>query len=129
MGEGIGASAPPTTRVSTIGRSAIELAVISAERGRIVGITAASAGANNWPTEEKTRVISSRWRKSLRRPGTNAASGMSATAAARPKFDHIIICLRLTRSAITPAGGASRTDGTVYVNSTIATGVLPPEIL
>src|SRR5260370_19014117 len=113
MGERIGARARPTTGVSTIVRSAIELAVISAERGRIVGITAASAGADNWPTEEKTRVISSRWRKSLRRPGTNAASGMSATAAARPKVYHIMICLRLTRSSITPAGGATRNVGTV----------------
>jgi hypothetical protein len=31
------------------------------------------------------------------------------------------------RSAITPAGGANSTAGTVYVNKVIATGVLPPE--
>jgi hypothetical protein len=32
------------------------------------------------------------------------------------------------RSAITPAGGANRTAGTVYVSSVMATGVLPPEM-
>lgn len=107
---------------------AIELAVMSAERGRIVGITAASAGPKSCPTEEKTSVISSRWMKSPRNPGTSAASGMRATTAARPRLHHSMICLRSTRSAITPAGGAKITAGTVYTSSVTATGVLPPEI-
>ena len=94
-------------------RSDIELAVISAERGRMVGITDASAGPKSWPTAEKTSVIRSRCAKSCLRPGTSAASGIRAMVAARPKLHHIMICLRLRRSAITPAGGASRTAGTV----------------
>ncbi len=60
MRDRIGARAPPTTSVSTIVKSAMELAVINAERGRMVGITAASAGANSCPTEEKMSVIRSR---------------------------------------------------------------------
>src|SRR5260370_63662 len=83
MRDRIGARAPPTTSVSTIVRSAIELAVISAERGRMVGITAASAGANSWPTVEKTSVIRSRCRKSFLSPGTMAARGIGAKAAGR----------------------------------------------
>src|SRR5216684_1166716 len=47
MRDRIGARAPPTTSVSTIVKSAMELAVINADRGRMVGITAASAGANS----------------------------------------------------------------------------------
>ena len=109
----IGASAPPTTSVSTMVSSDIELAVMSAERGRMVGITAASAGPNSCPTAEKMKVMSSRCTKSVFRPGTNAAMGMSAIAAPRPKLHHIISCLRLTRSASTPAGGARSTAGTV----------------
>ena len=111
--ERIGASAPPTTSVSTIVSSAMELAVMRADRGRMVGITAASAGPKSWPTDENTSVINSRCAKSLPRPGTNESTGISAIAAARPKLLHIMICLRLKRSAITPAGGENRTAGTV----------------
>src|SRR5205823_13304432 len=44
--------------------SAMELAVINACRGRIVGITAASAGPKSWPTAENTSVMTIRCRKS-----------------------------------------------------------------
>ncbi len=94
----------------------------------MVGITAASAGPNSCPTAEKTSVITSRCTKSPLRPGTSAARGISATTPARPKLAHIMICLRSIRSAITPAGGANSTAGTVYVRRVIATGVLPPEM-
>ena len=93
--------------------SAIELAVMRADRGRIVGMTAASAGPKSWPTEEKMRVIRSRCRKSFLSPGTSAAIGIRATTAARPKLHHIMICLRSMRSAMTPAGGAKSIAGTV----------------
>src|SRR5207245_10074319 len=95
----------------------------------MVGITAASAGANSWPTDEKISVISSRCRKSFCNPGTSAASGISATAPARPKFDHIMICLRLTRSAIPPDGGARHTDGTVTIQGYKDPGVIAHEFL
>src|SRR2546422_7479276 len=128
MRDTMGASAPPTTSVRTIVSSAIELAVMSAERGRIVGMTAASAGPKSWPTAENTKVMSSRCAKSPRSCGTRAASGIKATAAARPRLHHSMICLRSRRSAITPAGGANSTAGTVYVSNVTATGVLPPEM-
>ena len=126
--ETTGASTPPTTRVRTIVSSDIEFAVISASRGSTVGMTAASAGPNSWPTAEKIRVMTSRWRKSSFTPGIKDAIGMSATAAARPKLHHIMIRLRLRRSAITPAGGANSTAGTVYASRVTATDVLPPEM-
>src|SRR3989475_1533756 len=126
--ETTGASTPPTTRVRTIVSKAIELAVISILRGRMVGITAASAGPKSWPTAEKTSVMKMRCKKSFLTPGTSEAIGISATTAARPKLHHIMIRFRFRRSAITPAGGAKRTAGTVYASSVTATEVLPPEI-
>ena len=107
----------------------MELAVINACRGRIVGITAASAGPKSWPTAEKTSVMTIRCRKSPFTPGTMEAIGMRATTPARKKLDHSMICLRSNRSAITPAGGANRTAGTVYARSVTATEVLPPLML
>src|SRR5437660_795919 len=94
--------------------SDIEFAVMSASRGRMVGITAASAGPNSCPTAEKMNVIRSKWRKSFWTPGMRDAIGISATAAARPTFDHSMICLRFRRSAMTPARGVD------------ADGVQPP---
>ena len=101
---------------------------MSASRGRMVGITAASAGPKSCPIAENRSVITSRWKKSSFTPGITDAMGMSATTAARPKLHHIMICLRSRRSAITPAGGANSTAGTVYASSVTATEVLPPEM-
>ena len=108
--------------------SAIELAVIKASRGRIVGMTAASAGPNSWPTAEKISVITRRWRKSSLTPGISDATGIRATTAARPMLHQNMIRLRSMRSAITPAGGAKSTAGTVYASNVTATDVLPPEM-
>ena len=69
-----------------------------------------------------------RCKKSSFTPGTIEAIGISATTAARPMLDHSMICLRLTRSAMTPAGGAKSTAGTVYARSVTATDVLPPVV-
>ena len=91
-------------------------------------MTAASAGPKSCPTAEKTSVMRIRCRKSFLSPGTREAIGISATTAARPMLHQSMICLRLTRSAITPAGGANRTAGTVYASNVTATDVLPPEI-
>src|SRR5260370_22208428 len=109
--ETTGASTPPTTRVSTMLSRPIEFAVISAERGRMLGITEASAGPKSCPTAEKTSVITRRWMKSPLMPGIKEPMGINATAAARPRLDHSMICFRSRRSAITPAGGAKRTAG------------------
>ena len=76
-------------------------------------MTAASAGPKSWPTAEKIRVMTRRWMKSSFTPGIREAIGISATTAARPTLHHTMICLRLRRSAITPAGGAKSTAGTV----------------
>ncbi len=66
-----------------------------AERGRIVGITAASAGPKSWPTAEKMKVMTRRCTKSPRSWGTSAASGMAATdrgaAEVAPKHDLLAI--------------------------------------
>src|SRR6184192_3727125 len=66
--------------------SAMELAVINACRGRIVGITAASAGPKSWPTAENTSVMTIRCRKSPFTPGTMEAIGMRATTPARKQI-------------------------------------------
>src|SRR6184192_3727124 len=82
--------------------SAMELAVINACRGRIVGITAASAGPKSWPTAENTSVMTIRCRKSPFTPGTMEAIGMRATTPARKKLDHSMICLRAGVVALIP---------------------------
>ena len=90
----MGASAPPTTSVSTIVSITSELAVISERLGTRVGITADSAGLNSCPTAEKAIVIASRCRKSSRSPGTSAASGMPAISTPRTKLVVYMTSLR-----------------------------------
>ena len=66
--------------------------------------------------------------KSSFTPGIKDAMGISATTTARPTLHHTMIRLRSKRSAITPAGGAKSTAGTVYASNVTATDVLPPEM-
>ena len=111
--EKTGASAPPTRRVRTMVIRTIEFAVRSARLGRRVGIAAASAGLKNCPMELKMKVSTSRWLTSWRSGAMKYERGISATTMARPKLAQTIVCLRLWRSAKTPAKGGRMRAGSV----------------
>ena len=80
----------PTTRVTTIVSVKTEVAVTRLRLGMMNGNDDASAGAKNWVTLLKSRVMTSRCQVTCWKYGTRDRSGTSRISAARITLVSII---------------------------------------